>query len=94
MNEPRPITPAEVARRVAALGVIINPATVWAFLRQRYAAAYPDRAPAPAGVLQLADDELDEWLDEFLDVVEAERTKLTRAMQAADTQPQDGGPPA
>lgn len=86
MDGPRPITPAEVARRVAALGVIINPATVWAFLRHRYALAHPERAaPAPA-VLLLSEDELQAWLDEFLDVVEAERARLSRALQPPDEQ--------
>lgn len=93
MNERRPITPAEVARQVAALGVIINPATVWAFLRHRYLSTYPDRSTEPAGALHLSEDELAEWLDEFLDVVEAERGKLSRAMQAKDTQTHDSGPP-
>jgi hypothetical protein len=74
-------SPADVARRVAALGVIIDPATVWAYLRGRFAAAYPERAGAmPPALLPVAASELDEWLDGLLDAVDAERARLTRLL--------------
>lgn len=74
-------TPADVARRVAALGVIINPATVWSFLRARFAQRYSERAAVtPPVSLQVSEAELEEWLDQFLDTVEVERARLARGM--------------
>jgi hypothetical protein len=73
-------TPADVARRTAALGVIINPATVWAYLRARFAERHPERVGVAPSVLPVSEAELDEWLDGFLDTVEAERARLARRM--------------
>jgi hypothetical protein len=83
-------SPADVARRIAALGVIADPATVWAYLRTRLAERYPERlAGLSPARLPISADELGEWLDDFLDGVEAERAKLARRMQ--DRRP-PGGP--
>ncbi len=76
-------TPAEVARRVAALGVIVNPATVWAYLRARLQADHPGRAAPPAR-LPVSEEELAEWLDDFLDGVERERARLRDSLRRAE----------
>lgn len=86
-------TPTDVARRVAALGVIANPATIWVYLRTRLAAEHPERlADLPPALLPLDEDVLDGWLDDFLDGVEAERARLTRGLHAprGDGQAADG----
>ena len=83
MSEPTGFTPAEVARRVAALGVIVNPAVVWSYLRARYLEQRPDGAAALTDtLLPVSADDLDDWLDDFLDGVEATRAKLIRGMNS------------
>ena len=87
MSEPRGFTPADVARRVAAMGVLANPAAVWAYLRTRLAECYPDRlVDLPPASLPIDEPDLDEWLDDFLDGVESERARLVRRMQAGNGQ--------
>jgi hypothetical protein len=81
MQTPAGFTPADVLRRVTAMGVLVNPAIVWSYLRTRYAERYPERAGALLPALLPVDEiDLEEWLDDFLDGVEAERSKLTRSM--------------
>lgn len=73
---------------MAAAGVIVNPATVWSYLRARYAERYPDDVAAlPPALLPASEDEIEEWLDDFLDGVEAERTRLVRAMNPETDSP-------
>ena len=78
-EQPRAFSPADVVRRMTALGVLVNVATVWAYVRARLAAEYPERAASarpdelPVDALTLAD-----WLDDFLDTAETERNRLTR----------------
>jgi len=93
MDERRVFTPAEIARRVAALGVIINPATVWAYLRGRAAGTALDRVGPTATELVATEEEVAWWLDEFLDVVEAERLRLTRNMRRSSADDAEGGRP-
>ena len=82
MSEPAGFTPADVARRVATMGVLANPAAVWAYLRTRLAERYPDRlVDLPPAALPIDELDLDEWLDDFLDGVESERARLVRRMQ-------------
>jgi hypothetical protein len=78
-------TPADVARRVAAMGVIVDPATVWSYLRTRFADRYPERADQlqPA-LLPVDEGDLEDWLDDFLDGVEASRARLVRRMNEQD----------
>jgi hypothetical protein len=81
-------TPADVARRVAAMGVIVNPAAVWSYLRTRFADRYPEQeAGLQPALLPVDENDLEEWLDDFLDGVEAERARLVRRMN-------EQGPPA
>lgn len=81
MQTPAGFTPADVLRRVTAMGVLVNPAIVWSYLRTRFAERYPEQVDAlPAALLPVDELDLDEWLDDFLDGVEAERSKLTRSM--------------
>ncbi len=82
MDSGEGFTPAEIARRMAALGVIVNPATVWAYLRARLAAEHPGRE-APPGLLPAGEEELAGWLDDFLDGVERERSRLTETLRRA-----------
>ena len=81
MDEQDGFTPADIARRVTAMGVLANPAVVWSYLRTRLAERYPERLAglSPARLPVPAAD-LDEWLDDFLDGVESERASLTRRM--------------
>lgn len=90
MDEQQGFTPADVARRVAALGVLADPAVVWSYLRTRLAERYPERQPglSPAR-LPVPGTDLDEWLDDFLDGVESERARLTRRMN--EQRPGAGG---
>jgi hypothetical protein len=74
-------TPAEVARRVAGMGVIADPAAVWRYLRARFAGRYPERvAGLSPGRLPVTEEDLDGWLDDFLDGVETERARLTQRL--------------
>ncbi len=83
MDSGEGFTPAEVARRVAALGVIVNPATVWAYLRARLRAEHPG-IDAPPTLLPVREAELAEWLEDFLDGVEQERARLHDALRRAE----------
>ena len=84
MDEQQGFTPADAARRVAALGVIANPSAVWAYLRARLAERYPDRlVDLPPTSLPIDELDLDEWLDDFLDGVESERARLVRRMRGS-----------
>ena len=81
MNEPptEPFTPAEVLRRVTALGVLANAVTVWSYVRTRLEVAFPERAATTApDVTPVDEDTLAGWLDDFIDTVEAQRSRLTR----------------
>ena len=83
-------SPADVARRVAAMGVIVNPAAVWSYLRTRFADRYPERAEQlPPALLPVDESDLQDWLDDFLDGVEAERARLVRRMNEQNTPPAD-----
>jgi hypothetical protein len=77
----RAYSPVDVARRLALLGVVINPTVVWQYLRTRLADRYPERLQglSPAS-LPVAEAELEEWLEDVIDEVEAERARLSRAM--------------
>ena len=81
MDELRAYTPADIARKVTALGIIINPTIAWSFLCARYAEHHPGATTATLTSLPIADLDLEVWLDEFLDHVEAERNRLSRNMQ-------------
>ncbi len=86
MNEHNGFTPAQIARRVAAMGVLADPAGVWVYLRTRLAERYPERlADLPPALLPVGEDDLDEWLDDFLDSVESERSRLIRQMNPGQT---------
>lgn len=89
MEQPPGFTPTDVLRRVTVMGVLVNPAVVWSYLRTRFAEEHPHRLAelAPA-LLPIEEAELDEWLDDFLDGVEMERSKLTRHMSRdAESEP-------
>jgi hypothetical protein len=76
---PAAFTPADVLRRVTALGVLVNLTTVWAYVRARLAAEFPERAAtARPDELPVAAATLTDWLEDFLDTTEAERSRLTR----------------
>ncbi len=78
-------SPMDVARRVAALGVIADPAAVWAYLRTRLAESYPDRlAGLSPARLPIDETELDAWLDDFLDVMELQRAELIARIDALE----------
>lgn len=81
----RPFSPADVLRRLTALGVLANAATAWSYVRSRLAAEFPERAQL-AGPIELPvdADTLDDWLDDFADSVEAERSRLTRNLNPTD----------
>jgi hypothetical protein len=79
MHEPPTFTPADVLRRVTALGVLANPVSVWSYVRARLAAEFPERAAlTPPDALPVDDATLMDWLDDFLDTVESHRARLTR----------------
>lgn len=84
MNERDGFTPVEVTRRLAALGVVVDPVVAWTYLRTRFVAHFPEQRErlAPAS-LPVDEALLAEWLDEFTDVVEDERRRLSRAMNPA-----------
>ncbi len=78
-DPPPPFGPADVLRRLTALGVLANAVTAWSYVRGRLATEFPDRA-ALAGPVELPVDAetLDDWLDDLADSVEAERSRLAR----------------
>ena len=80
MSEQPPVfSPVEVVRQVTALGLLVNVATVWAYVRARLAAEYPERAVnARPDELPVDARILSDWLDDFLDTAETERSRLTR----------------
>ena len=85
MDDQGGFTPADIARRVAALGVLVNPAAAWVYLRTRLAERYPERLDAlPPALLPVDEADLEEWLDDFLDGVDAERSRLIRRMSPTD----------
>ena len=72
-------TPADVLRRVAAMGVIANVVTLWSYLRARLTEEFPDRAAAARPTdLPIDEDTLADWLDDFVDTAEVQRAKLSR----------------
>jgi len=83
MNDAPPpaFSPADVMRRLTALGVLANAVTVWTYLRDRLEAEFPERAATAAATALPVDEEtLSDWLDDLVDEVEAQRARLTRAM--------------
>jgi hypothetical protein len=77
----RMFTPAEVMRRVTAMGVLANALIVWSYMRNRLAEAYPERAATAApDALPVDEATFADWLDDFLDEAEAQRARLARAM--------------
>lgn len=74
-------TPADVLRRVTAMGVLANALTVWSYMRSRLEEEHPDRL-ATAGPAELPVDEetLAGWLDDFVDTAEAQRSRLVRRL--------------
>jgi hypothetical protein len=74
-------TPSDVLRRVTAMGVLANALTIWSYMRSRLEEAYPERA-ATAGPAELPLDEetFADWLDDFVDTAEAERSRLARRL--------------
>ena len=81
MREPpvNVFTPADVLRRLTAMGVIANVVTLWSYLRVRLAEEFPERA-ATAGPTELPVHEgtLADWLDDFVGTAEVQRGKLAR----------------
>lgn len=76
-----PFTPVDVLRRVTAMGVIASPTTLWSYLRGRLREADPALADAAtAGELPVGEETLAEWLDDFVDAVDAERSRLSRRL--------------
>ena len=85
--EVTPFTPADVLRRVTAMGVLVNAVTVWSYMRTRLVAAYPERAALAApDALPVDEETLADWLDDFLDGVESERARLIRRMNESNGQ--------
>ncbi len=74
-------TPSDVLRRVTAMGVLANALTIWSYMRSRLDEAYPERA-ATAGPAELPLDEstFADWLDDFVDTADAERSRLARRL--------------
>jgi len=74
-------TPSDVLRRVTAMGVLANALTIWSYMRSRLEEAYPERA-ARAGPAELPLDEVTfaDWLDDFVDSAEVERSRLARRL--------------
>ena len=81
VDEPRVIlfTPADVLRRLTAMGVLANVVTVWSYVRSRLETELPDRA-AGAGPAELPVEEetLAVWLDDFADAADVQRNRLSR----------------
>lgn len=91
MNDVPSFSPADIARRVAALGLIADPTMVWAYLRTRLAEAYPERLTGlPDAALPVAEADLDEWLDDFLDGALQQRAELLRRIDALNQSDRDG----
>ena len=74
-------TPSDVLRRVTAMGVLANALTIWSYMRSRLEEAFPERAAA-AGPAELPLDEetFADWLDDFVDTADAERSRLARRL--------------
>ena len=89
MSEPpvSAFTPADVLRRVTAMGVLANAVTVWSYVRTRLEEAFPERAASAAlDVLPVDEETLTEWLDDFLDTVETQRSRLARHLNRGSQQ--------
>lgn len=82
MIEPTPpaFNPSEALRRVTAMGVLANVVTLWSYLRARLEAEYPERAASPPTTLPVNEATFADWLDDFVDTAEAERNRLSRAL--------------
>lgn len=81
MREPsvNVFTPADVLRRVTAMGVIANVVTLWSYLQARLAEEFPERVATTAPTELPVDEEtLAGWLDDFVDTAEVQRGKLAR----------------
>ena len=74
-------TPSDVLRRVTAMGVLANALTIWSYMRSRLEESFPERVET-AGPAELPLDEATfaDWLDDFVDSVEAERSRLARRL--------------
>jgi hypothetical protein len=74
-------TPSDVLRLITAMGVLANALTIWSYLRSRLAEAYPERAvTAGPAELPLDEETLVDWLDDFVDAVDVERSRLARRL--------------
>ena len=72
-------TPADVLRRLTAVGVLANAVTVWSYMRSRLQQSFPERASNAAWDRLPVDEEtLAGWLDDFVDSVETQRSRLVR----------------
>lgn len=77
----RPFTPVDVLRRVTAMGVIANATTLWSYMRGRLQESYPELAATAAPTALPVDEAvLCDWLDDFVDAVEVERSHLSRRL--------------
>ena len=78
-------TPSDVLRRVTAMGVLANALTVWSYMRARLEAEHPERAAA-AGPAELPVEEetFADWLDDFIDTAEAQRSRLVRRLNPGE----------
>lgn len=87
MIEDEVVTPALLARRLAAEGVLMNAATAWAFLRSRAAEEYPGCLERGGPVeLRLPPDAIAALIDELLLHVADLRSTLSRSIIAAEQQ--------
>ncbi|MGI8552289.1 MAG: hypothetical protein ACR2PL_16110 [Dehalococcoidia bacterium] len=78
-------TPAELARRLAREGIIMNVATAWAFLRNRSKEEFPERPEtADPAVLPLTNEEFSDLVDELLLHVDSLRSALSRSLVEAE----------
>lgn len=90
-EEPRRLfTPADLARRLAREGTIMNMVTAWAFLRGHVAEDFPGRIdPAQPAALSLTECEFGGLVDELLLHVDSFRSSLSSRLAEAERQ---GGP--
>lgn len=78
-------TPSDVLRRVTAMGVLANALTVWSYMRARLEEEHPERAAAAGPAeLPVAEETFADWLDDFVDTVEAQRSRLARRLNPGE----------
>jgi hypothetical protein len=79
------VTPAELARRLAREGTIMNVATAWAFLRGRVGEEFPERIDAGDPItLALTAGEFNDLVEELLLHVDSFRYSLSSSIAEAE----------